>query len=83
MVWDPAVFGHTGDDLTRDDRDSAPFVPKAVVVDPDFDWDADEALRHRWEETLIWEAHPKGATMRHQACPRRTGAIWRGSGPTR
>lgn len=69
LIWDPAVFGHTGDDLTRDDRDSAPFVPKAVVVDPDFDWSADEALRHRWEDTLIWEAHPKGATMRHPQVP--------------
>jgi isoamylase len=69
LVWDPAVFGHTGDDLTRDDRDSGPFVPKAVVVDPDFDWDADDALRHRWEETLIWEAHAKGATMRHSGVP--------------
>ena len=69
LVWDPAVFGHTGDDLTRDDRDSARFVPKAVVVDPAFDWDADEALRHRWEDTLIWEAHPKGATMLHPDVP--------------
>jgi len=25
------------DDLTFDERDSAPFVPKCVVVDPDFD----------------------------------------------
>lgn len=69
LIWDPAVFGHTGDDLTRDDRDSAPFVPKAVVVDSGFDWNADEALRHRWEETLIWEVHPKGATMRHPGVP--------------
>jgi isoamylase len=69
MVWDPAVFGHDGDDLTRDDRDSAPFVPKAVVADPVFDWDADTALRHRWEDTLIWEAHAKGATMLHPEVP--------------
>jgi isoamylase len=69
LQWDPAVFGHDGDDLTRDDRDSAPFVPKAVVVDPDFDWEADDALRHRWEDTLIWEAHAKGATMRHPKVP--------------
>lgn len=69
MQWDPAVFGHTGDDLTRDDRDSGPFVPKAVVADPDFDWDADEALRHRWEDTLIYEAHAKGATMLHPDVP--------------
>ncbi len=69
LVWDPAVFGHNGDDLTRDDRDSGPFVPKAVVVDPDFDWEAEDALRHRWEDTLIWEAHPKGATMLHPDVP--------------
>lgn len=70
FVWDPAVFGHSGDDdLTRDDRDSAPFVPKAVVVDPAFDWDAEEALRHRWEDTVLWEAHPKGTTMRNTAVP--------------
>ena len=39
LTWDPAVFGYTmesGDDLTFDERDSAPFVPKCVVVDPDF-----------------------------------------------
>lgn len=69
LVWDPAVFGHSGDDLTRDDRDSAPFVPKAVVADPDFDWESDRALRHRWEDTLIWEVHPKGATMLHPGVP--------------
>src|SRR6266436_5770571 len=35
LRWDPAVFGYqmeTGDDLTFDERDSAPFVPKSVVV---------------------------------------------------
>jgi isoamylase len=69
VTWDPAVFGHSGDDLTRDDRDSAPFVPKAVVADPDFDWEAEEALRHRWEDTLIWEAHAKGSTMLHPGVP--------------
>jgi isoamylase len=42
LSWDPAVFGYTigaeGDDLTFDNRDSAPFVPKSVIVDPNFDW---------------------------------------------
>jgi glycogen operon protein len=70
LTWDPAVFGHAdGDDLVRDDRDSAPFVPKAVVADPDFDWEADQALRHRWEDTLIYEVHAKGATMLHPDVP--------------
>jgi hypothetical protein len=38
LVWDPAVFGYAlgaeNGDLTLDERDSAPFVPKSVVVDP-------------------------------------------------
>ena len=41
LKWDPAVFGYqieSGDDLTFDERDSAPFMPKCVVVDPNFDW---------------------------------------------
>ena len=40
-IWNPAVFGYqmeSGDEITFDERDSAPFVPKCVVVDPDFDW---------------------------------------------
>jgi pullulanase/glycogen debranching enzyme len=41
LEWNPAIFGYqmeSGDDTTFDDRDSAPFMPKCVVVDPDFDW---------------------------------------------
>src|SRR3979490_174696 len=41
IKWDPALFGYkmeSGDDLTFDERDSAPFVPKGTVVDPQFDW---------------------------------------------
>ena len=34
------------DDLTFDERDSAPFVPKCVVVDPNFDW-KEETRRRR------------------------------------
>jgi isoamylase len=41
LKWNPAVFGYqmeSGDDTTLDERDSAPFMPKCVVVDPNFDW---------------------------------------------
>lgn len=41
LEWHPAVFGYrmeSGDDTTFDERDSAPFMPKCVVVDPNFDW---------------------------------------------
>ncbi|MCE6961320.1 glycogen debranching protein GlgX [Cereibacter sphaeroides] len=80
LVWDDALFGYPvgGADTDRDDRDSAAFMPKAVVVDPAFDWEADNALRHRWEETVIYEAHVKGLTMRHPGVPEEDRGTFRG-----
>ena len=80
ITWHDAVFGHpvTGDDLTRDDRDSAPFVPKSIVTDPEFDWRSDRALRTPWDRTLIMEAHPRGLTMRHPAIPETDRGTFRG-----
>ncbi|HEX3808048.1 MAG TPA: glycogen debranching protein GlgX, partial [Gaiellaceae bacterium] len=51
-------------DLTEDDSDSAPAIPKSVVVDPSFDWQDDEDVRPRtpWHETVIYEVHVKGFT---------------------
>ena len=67
VKWDDALFGYTvgEDDLTMDDRDSAPFMPKAVVSDDTYDWQSPNLLRHRWSDTVILEAHVKGLTMRH------------------
>ena len=40
IEWNDAVFPYPlgGDDLQRDDRDSAAYVPKSVVIDDSFDW---------------------------------------------
>jgi len=60
---DPAVFGHVGlDDLERSESDSAPFVPKSVVVHDRFDWGDDRAPRTSWQDTVIYELHVKGFT---------------------
>lgn len=69
FVWDDALFGHdvAQDDLVRDDRDNAHFMPKAVVVDPVFDWEAESSLRHPWDEVVMYEAHVRGLTMQHPA----------------
>ena len=47
--------------------DTAQLVPSSVVVDERFDWgDDDEVrLRHRWEDTVVYEVHVRGATRRH------------------
>ena len=70
LTWDPACFGYTigaeGDDLTFDDRDSAPFVPKCVVVDPNFDWQGEPNRRPvSWDHTILYETHVRGYTRRH------------------
>ncbi len=69
--WDPAVFPyHFGDpDGSRNDADSAPFVPRSVVVDPGFDWEDDRSPHHPPSQTIIYEVHIKGFTARHPGIP--------------
>ncbi|MGK9166422.1 glycogen debranching protein GlgX [Inquilinus limosus] len=71
--WDDSVHGYRrGDpeaDLSFDPRDSAPFVPKSVVIDPTHDWQDDAPPRTLWAETVIYEAHVRGLTMRHPGVP--------------
>ena len=52
-------------DLERDDEDSAPAIPKSVVVDDRFDWEDDAPPARPWAETVIYETHVKGFTMKH------------------
>jgi isoamylase len=56
-------------DLSIDDTDDAAAIPGSVVVDPDFEWDGDRLLGHRWSATVIYETHVKGFTMRHPDIP--------------
>src|ERR1700761_1750454 len=84
LIWDPAVFGYqmeTGDDLTFDERDSAPFVPKCVVVDPDFDWRGEpERQRIPWDRTIVYETHVKGFTKLHPKVEERLRGTYAGLG---
>ncbi|MFO0900297.1 MAG: glycogen debranching protein GlgX [Pirellulales bacterium] len=71
--WDASMFGykigHGDADLSQDDRDSAEFMPKSVVVDDRFDWEDDRAPSIPWHRTLIYELHVKGFTARHPEVP--------------
>ena len=73
LKWDPACFGYqfeSGDDLTFDERDSAPFIPKCVVVDPNFDWKGQPRSKITpWDRTIIYETHLRGHTMLHPEVP--------------
>ncbi len=73
VEWNEAVYGyHFGDpaaDLSRNDADSAPFVPRSVVVDPRFAWGDDRPPHIPWHETVVYEVHVKGFTARHPTVP--------------
>jgi glycogen operon protein len=58
-----------GDDLAREDTDSAPAMPKSVVADTRYDWGEDVWPRIPWSETVIYETHVRGLTMRHPDVP--------------
>jgi glycogen operon protein len=71
--WDaanvlPYVPGSGGADadLTIDETDSAPAVPRSVIIDPAFDWEGDVRLNIPWQEMVIYEAHVKGFTKRRE-----------------
>lgn len=67
----PATRGHiAGDDLLRDDSDSAPYVPRAVVVaDAPQGWDVPQRSRRPLADHVIYEMHVRGFTQRHPGIP--------------
>ena len=73
LRWSDAHFGYrigsSRNDLSFDRRDSAPGMPKCVVVDPAVTWGKERAPAVPWDSTIIYEAHVRGYTMRHPAVP--------------
>ncbi|MFE4984842.1 MULTISPECIES: glycogen debranching protein GlgX [unclassified Streptomyces] len=72
----PEVYGHVRDwpqqhvaDTVRDERDSAPYVPKGVVVQDDDDWSDDRRPKTPWQDSVIYELHVKGFTNLHPGIP--------------
>jgi glycogen operon protein len=70
VQWSEAVFPYRfGDEDSRNDEDSAPYVPKAVVHNPWFDWSNDRHPRRSLHDTVIYEMHVKGFTAQHPDIP--------------
>ncbi|GAA5030147.1 glycogen debranching protein GlgX [Microbacterium fluvii] len=70
VQWNQSVFGYDfGDPDSRNDDDSAAAMMKGVVINPFFDWGGDRQPKTPYSESLIYEAHVKGLTMRHPAIP--------------
>jgi isoamylase len=57
--------GEEDADLEPDDEDDAYAIPKCLVIDHRFDWEGDRLPQIPWHDTVIYETHVKGFTMRH------------------
>ena len=70
IEWNQAVFSYNfGDPDSRNDEDSAKYMPKGVVINPFFDWDGDRLPRIPYADSVIYEAHVKGLTQLHPDIP--------------
>jgi isoamylase len=81
VSWHQALFSYQhGDPATMNIDDSAPFMPRNVVIDPHFDWADDRQPRIPYHETLIYEAHVRGLTLRHPGVPPQLRGSYAGIG---
>jgi glycogen operon protein len=79
VSFGPEVFGH---DLANPDApstlDSAAHVPRSLVADPAFNWHDDERPWYRYADSVIYEVHVKGFTMRHPGVPQQLRGTYAG-----
>jgi glycogen operon protein len=75
LKWSDTHFGYRigspREDLSFDRRDNARSMQKCQVVDPAFSWGGERYPDTPWRETVIYEAHLRGFTMRHPTLPKR------------
>jgi len=70
VSWGQPVFSYAfGHPDRRNNADSAPYVPRSVVINPYFDWNLDRPPRTPYHETVIYEAHVRGLTKEHPVVP--------------
>ena len=81
LTWDEALFDYQwSDPRRRNTADSAPFMPKNIVINPFFDWGNDRPPRIPYHETVIYEAHVRGLTLRHPEIPLHQRGTYAGLG---
>jgi len=72
--WTQPVFPYKMDggadaDLKIDDQDSAAGMPKAVVIDPAYDWEGDRCPATPLADSVIYEVHVRGFSKQNPAVP--------------
>jgi isoamylase len=73
IQWHDSLFayeiGSNEEDLSFSKTDSAPFIPKSVVIDPHFDWEGDQLLKTPFHNSIIYEMHVKGFSRLNPEIP--------------
>ncbi|MDJ0786309.1 MAG: glycogen debranching protein GlgX [Myxococcota bacterium] len=77
LHWDSSLAGARPDGR-RDLSDSAPYVPRSVVIDSSFPWGDDRPPRTPWSRTVLYECHVKGMTALHPEVPEEQRGTFRG-----
>jgi glycogen operon protein len=70
--WKQPIFPYdiaSGDPLKMDPEDSADGVPKSVVIDTRFDWEDDSKPQTPLPDSIIYEMHVKGFSIRNPMVP--------------
>ncbi len=82
--WDDALFGyeinHPEKDLSFSTTDSAPFIPKSIVIDNAFDWGNETSPDIALENTIIYELHIKGFSKLNERIPLELRGTYAGLG---
>ena len=73
IEWHDSLFGYVLNapdaDLTYSRTNSARYVPKSVVINPNFDWEGDAPPKTSYHKSIIYEMHVKGFTKLHPDIP--------------
>lgn len=73
IVWSSALFAYQlknpEKDLSFDDRDSAKYMAKCVVIDDNYSWENEDKPGIRRSNSVIYELHVKGFTKQHPKVP--------------
>ena len=81
VTFGPEVLGQDAADPDAPSTlDSAPHVPRSLVIDPAFSWQDGNRPWYRYADTILYEVHVKGFTMRHPDIPPELRGTYAGLG---
>lgn len=84
VEWHDSLFGyevgHPDEDFSFSESDSAPYMPKSVVIDHNFDWGGDKFPKIPYHKSIIYETHVKGFTKLHPAIPEKIKGTYEAMG---